>query len=165
MIREITDESELRRSVDVIRESFRTVADEFGLTEGNCPTNPAFITLERLEALRGKSVKFFGLYEEEEQIGFVALEKADAGVYYLEKLAVVPDRRHNGHGKNLVEFVCDHAIAAGGTTVSIGIMDNHTLLKDWYKTLGFTQTGTKRFEHLPFVVSFMEKRLEKAGSP
>ena len=159
MIREITDESGLRRSVDVIRESFKDVADEFGLTEGNCPTNPAFITLERLETLREKGTEFFGLYEEEEQIGFVAIEKADTGVFYLEKLAVLPRHRHNGHGKNLVEFVCDHATAAGGTTVSIGIMENHTLLKNWYKTLGFIETGAKQFPHLPFVVCFMEKIL------
>ena len=164
MIKVITDVSGLRRSVAVIRESFKAVADEFGLTEENCPTNPAFITLERLEKLREKGAEFFGLYEDGEQIGFVALEKAEGGVHYLEKLAVVPGHRHKGHGKNLVDFACDYTAAAYGTAVSIGIMDNHTLLKDWYKTLGFIESGTKRFEHLPFAVCFMEKRLDRSNS-
>jgi ribosomal protein S18 acetylase RimI-like enzyme len=165
MIREIADESGLRRSVAVLRESFAPVADEFGLTEKNCQTNPAFITRARLEALRKKGVEFFGLYEDGVQIGFVALEKAEGGVYYLEKLAVAPAHRHKGHGKRLVEFACEYAFSAGATTLSIGIIDGHTVLKAWYKTLGFTETGTKDFPHLPFIVRFMGKSLEEAGAP
>ena len=159
MIEEITDRDTLRPSVAVIKEAFEGVAAEFGLTRERCPTNPAFITLERLEALRERSVQLFGLYNEGHQIGFVAIETAANGVFYLEKLAVLPEHRHKGYGKELVDFVCEHAAAEGGKAVSIGIMDNHGLLKKWYKLLGFVETGTKQFPHLPFTVCFMEKRL------
>jgi GNAT superfamily N-acetyltransferase len=159
MISEITGEAALQASAAVIRESFKGVAAEFGLTKENCPTNPAFITTERLAALREKGVRFFGLYESERQIGFAAIEKADNAVFYLEKLAVLPEHRHKGYGKNLVDFVCQYTAAEGGKAVSIGIMDDHTLLKDWYKTLGFIETGTRLFQHLPFTVCYMEKRL------
>jgi len=42
IIKEIITLEELNLSVDVIRNSFCTVADEFGLTVENCPTNAAF---------------------------------------------------------------------------------------------------------------------------
>ena len=159
MIEEIKNEETLRQSVAVIREAFAGVAAEFGLTRESCPTNPAFVTRERLEILREKGVLFLGLYKGDRQIGFVAIEKADNGVFYLEKLAVLPLHRHKGYGKELVDAVCERAVAEGGTVVSIGIMDNHGLLKKWYKGLGFAETGTEQFQHLPFTVCFMEKRL------
>jgi len=36
------------------------------------------------------------------------------------------------------------------------MIDGHTVLKEWYKSLGFVQTATKKFERLPFLVCFME---------
>ena len=70
-----TDE-QMRESVSVLRESFRTVADEFNLTEQNAPTNPAFLKVDALYQLRVKGIEMFGLYHGAEQIGFVALENA-----------------------------------------------------------------------------------------
>ena len=89
MIREISTESELRKSVKVIRDSFRTVAVEFKLNRENCPTHPSFITLNQLTELKNKGTKFFGYFVENIQIGFVAVEKANENIYYMEKLAVL----------------------------------------------------------------------------
>lgn len=159
MIREITNKTEMIQSVEVIRAAFKTVADEFYLTKENSPTNPAFINFDKLESLREKDIKFFGLFENDKLIGFVAVEKADDSIYYLEKLAVLTEHRHKGHGGRIVKFVCNHVKDKGGEKLSIGIIDEHEVLKEWYRTLGFAETGTKRFEHLPFVVCFMEKTL------
>jgi hypothetical protein len=46
IIREIINEDDLKNSVRVIRDSFSTVAVEFGLTHGNCPTHPLFTTIQ-----------------------------------------------------------------------------------------------------------------------
>ena len=159
MIKLISDKRELRQSVPGIRTSFKTVADEFHLTEENCPTNPAFIDLDGLISLMEKGAEFFGLYEEDELIGFGAVEKADESTFYLEKLAVLPEHRHKGHGERIVEFACNHVKDRRGKKLSIGIIDEHIVLKEWYKTLGFIETDVKRFGHLPFTVCFMEKRL------
>jgi ribosomal protein S18 acetylase RimI-like enzyme len=159
MIRQITGNRGIRESVAVLRASFRTVAEEFGLTEENCPANPAFVTLEKLDALRHKGATFFGLFEDTEQIGFVALEKATPDLYYLERLAVVPQCREKGHGTTILDFACDYVKGKNGKTISIGIMDNSTRLKSWYRSRGFVETGTRQFDHLPFVVCFMDKNL------
>lgn len=41
--------AELPACLEVIRKSFSTVAEEFGLTPENCPTHTSFVPLSRLE--------------------------------------------------------------------------------------------------------------------
>jgi diamine N-acetyltransferase len=155
-IKRINSQKDIENSVEVIRGSFKTVALEFGLNEDNCPTHPSLITLDKLLELR-KKAELFGLFLDDRQVGFVAVEKADGGVYYLDKLSVLPDYRHKGYGKKLVEFVVNYVEKHKGQKVSLGMINESTVLKDWYKQLGFRETGTKNFEHLPFTVCFMEK--------
>ncbi len=157
-IREISGRQDLENSIDVIRESFKTVALEFGLNEDNCPTHPSFITLDKLLELKGKA-KLFGLFLKDRQAGFVAVEKADDRVYYLDKLAVLPGCRHKSYGRRLVEFVVTYVQEQGGQKVSLGMISESTVLKNWYKKLGFIEAGTKNFEHLPFTVCFMDRSL------
>jgi ribosomal protein S18 acetylase RimI-like enzyme len=155
-IKEISTEDQITQSVEVIREAFGTVAREFGLTRENAPTHPFFSTREQLLELH-KRATFFGLYLDGAQIGFVVIEKAEGGTYYLGRLAVKPRFRHRGYGRKLTEYVIDYVRSRGGIKVALGMIDSQTVLKDWYKSLGFIQTGAKQFEHLPFVVCFMEK--------
>ena len=159
LIGEITDSGEVETSVEVIRQSFGTVAHQFGLTKENCPTHPSFVTLEQLKTLHAKGQRFFGLFQDGVQVGFVAAEKITEGEYALEKLAVLPSARHNGYGARLVRFVTDLAARQGARRLSLGMIDRHTVLKDWYKGLGFLETRTQEFSHLPFTVCFMEIEL------
>lgn len=163
-IREIISNTELEESVKVIRNSFLTVAEELNLTRENCPTNPAFIELSDLKVLRDKGVWFYGLFVDEAQIGFVAIEKANEKVYYLEKLAVLPQYRHRGYGRRLMEFVSEQVKSWNGEKLSIGIINENERLKRWYQIYGFEEISQKRFPHLPFTVCFMEKRLEEEFS-
>ncbi|UCB43718.1 MAG: GNAT family N-acetyltransferase [Dehalococcoidales bacterium] len=158
-IREITGLDELRNSARVVRNAFKTVALEFNLTRENSPTHPSFMTTGRLREDRNKGVKFFGLFLGDKQIGFVAVEKADASLYYIERLAVLPRYRHRGYGRQLMEFAFEFIRVNGGTKVSIGIINEHTVLKDWYKGLGFEEISIREFAHLPFTVCFMEKAI------
>ena len=159
MIRKITGDNGLQESIKVIRDSFITVAAELGLNEENCPTHPAFISLAKLKRLREKGAETFCLFHHSRQIGFVAVEKASGTRYYMEKLAVLPEYRHRGFGKRLMDFVFDYVEQRNGSTVSIGTINEHSVLKNWYSNYGFAETGAKRFEHLPFEVCFMEKKV------
>ena len=155
-IREVKNEHDLKNSVAVIRDSFKTVAVEFKLTQDNCPTHPSFMTLDKLLELKNKA-RMFGLFLNDVQVGFVAIERADDTLYYLDKLAVLPTYRHKGYGRKLVEFVLDNVKKHRGERVALGMINESTVLKNWYQELGFKETGTKNFEHLPFTVCFMEK--------
>lgn len=154
-IREISNAASIAESALVIRNSFRTVARDFNLTKENCPTHSSFTTAAALHVSKGK-MEFFGGFLGGEQIGFVALEKAGEKLYYMERLAM-PRYRHRGYGTSLVEFIANRVWAAGGGKISIGIIDESLVLKNWYKRLGFNETSTRKFGHLPFTVCFMEK--------
>lgn len=158
LIREILDD-EIESSARVIRDSYSTVALEFNLTSQNCPTNPAFITQEVLRNLKDKGINMFGLFVYGIQIGFVAIEKADEKKYYMEKLAVEPQHRHQGYGKILVDYVVNYVYSKKGIILSIGIINENDLLKKWYNDYGFKEIGCKKFVHLPFTVCFMEKEI------
>ena len=94
----IENPRDIENSVKVIRQSFQTVADEFGLNKSNCPAHPSLITLEKLLELKNKA-ELLGLFLDEKQVGFVAVEKGAGRTYYLDKLAVLPDFRHHGYGR------------------------------------------------------------------
>jgi GNAT superfamily N-acetyltransferase len=156
-IQEITASPDLKKCAEVIASVFRTVADEFGLTEANCPSHPAFVTVATLRELNDRGAALFGVYDTGELLGCVAVERADQSIWYVEKLAVLPAHRHAGLGRRLMEFAFDYVRGQGGKVVSIAIIDENRVLKGWYASLGFTETGSKRFPHLPFTVCFMEK--------
>jgi ribosomal protein S18 acetylase RimI-like enzyme len=158
MIREMTAR-ELDECAAVIRRAFGTVAEEFGLTAENVPTNGAFLKAERLLAERDKGFLQYGLLHDGAVIGYMQLEKAGEGTYYLEKLAVLPEHRHKGCGRQLLDFAKVKVRALDGKKIGITIIEENSRLKDWYAAYGFTHTGTKRYDHLPFTVGFMEMHL------
>ncbi len=43
--------------------------------------------------------------EDKEPVGCVAMVKSENGTFFLEKLAVLPDKQRKGYGKNLVDHV------------------------------------------------------------
>ena len=156
-IRGITDPAEFAGSVRVIRNSFKTVADEFGLTRENAPTHPAFFTLGRLKLMVSRGAMSFGLFIGDKQIGFIAVEPAQDGVFYIERLAVLPAYRHDGYGAKLTSFAIDYIRQHKGKKVALGMINEQTDLREWYKKLGFKEVRTQKFPQLPFTVCFMER--------
>lgn len=152
---------ELDVCAEVIRQSFATVAQDFGLTPENCPSNGAFLKTERLTAEQEQGKRMFALHSAGSIAGFVAVGCLEDGVFTIEKLAVLPEHRHNGYGKSLLDYAIQQAKNLGGEKISIGIIEEHTVLKNWYIMSGFVPTGSKVFEHLPFTVGFMEYQISE----
>ena len=147
---------ELDACAAMIRESFMTVAEDFGLTPGNCPTNGAFLPLEHLLNDFKNGNVMFGSFDEDQPVGFMQLRDKGEGIFSLEKLCVVPCCRHSGIGAKLLEKARTEAIRLGGHKITIGIIEENTQLKDWYLLNRFVHTGTIDLPHLPFLVGFME---------
>jgi ribosomal protein S18 acetylase RimI-like enzyme len=141
--------------------AFGTVAKEFGLTEESAPTNAAFTTFENLNRHLQNGLTLYGMFVETSLVGCVAIKqaKADGAVYYIERLAVAPDKRHHGYGGHLLSFAIERILERGGTTASIGLMDTNERLKKGYGSKGFMQHDRRRVEHLPFKVCFMSAQL------
>lgn len=156
MIEKINDLNMLGICQNIIQQSFKTVAENFGLTVENCPNHTSFITEDKLKKQFSDGADMF-LYEKDEKyIGYFSLIKKSRSVYELDNLSVFPEFRHMGISREMVEYAKNYANLKNGETISIGIIEENTVLKEWYKQLGFEHKGTKKFEHLPFTVGFME---------
>lgn len=140
---------------NLIRIGFRDVAERFGLTRENCPRHPSNCTDQWIEDDLDRGVTYRVLDWDRESAGCVALERAEGDTCYLERLAVLPHRRRRGLGKALVHHAIAEARMLNSNRVSIGIIADHVELNTWYKNMGFAETHTKQFEHLPFLVTFL----------
>lgn len=140
----------------LIRISFRDVAERFALTPENCPKHPSNCTDTWIEADLARGVRYFILSQGGEPVGCAGLERPRPSFCYLERLSVLPGWRRRGFGRALAEHVLALAGNGGAERAGIGIIADQTELARWYSGLGFVDTGTKRFGHLPFVVRFME---------
>lgn len=144
----------------IVHRSFATVAETLGLTPENCPSFAGFATTaENLAGKLGQDGCYcFGMFEGGLLIGFAALAPYGGG-HELTRLAVLPEKRHCGYGRQLVNAVLDKARELGLPGVGLGMIDENTVLKEWYRTLGFTVTDTSRYPHLPFTVCAMFKSI------
>lgn len=117
--------------------------------------------MEKVRAELHKGVVYYLAEVDGRAIGCVALEKADQYIFYLERLAVLPDARKQGIGEALVRHVFRLAATEEATAVSIAIIAQQTELQRWYEALGFVLVEHKHFAHLPFDVAFMKCEIGK----
>ena len=66
---------------------------------------------------------------------------------------------HKGYGKQLLDFPKLKARDLGCTKIRIDIIEENTILKNWYLQNGFVHLLTKQFDHLPFYEGYMEVQL------
>jgi GNAT superfamily N-acetyltransferase len=147
----------------LIRDSYRNVAQRFGLTPENCPKHPSNCTDVWIRNDFDRGVSFYLLEHNGRPAGCAALESPEPALGYLERLAVLPANRRQGFGHRLVDHVFRQAGIAGIHKISIGIIAAQTELKNWYQKIGFVEGDTKEFSHLPFSVTFMLCHLADQG--
>ncbi len=139
----------------LIRGSFHDVAERFGITPENCPKHPSNCTDKWIENDFIRGVSYYILENDGLSQGCVALEKSGLDTFYLERLAVLPEARGRGCGGRLVRRAFAEAKALGAKEISIGVITGEKKLRDWYKKIGFLEEKTKKFKHLPFLVTFL----------
>ena len=161
MIRQIQI-SEFPVAVEMLRTSFLTVAKELDLTEENCPRHTAFsTTLEELHKHYNRGWLMYGLYEDTRLSGYVSLSKSREtdGEYELHNLGVLPECRHKGYGRELIDFCKNKVKELGGDKITLGMVEENTRLKNWYMQNGFIHTGSKKFDGFTFTAGFMEFKI------
>ncbi len=156
MIIKVNSIKQLNICIDIIHKSFQTVADEMNLTKENCPSYTAFMPIEKLISQFENNTPMLLYQYNGHFVGYFSLSINDDSVE-LNNLAVLPEYRHLGIGKELVDYAITYSKnILGANKIKIGIVEENTILKEWYEKIGFVHTGTKKFEHLPFTVGFME---------
>ncbi len=162
MIRK-AERADLPECVKVIRNSFQTVADEFGFTEENAPRFTAFATTEeRLVWQMDGEHRLMYLDEEDGRIcGYYSLRMNGDGTCELSNLAVLPAYRHKGIGGELLRHSMMTAGEHNCSEMKLGIVEENTVLRKWYERSGAVHTGTEKFDFFPFTCGYMTIGLEK----
>lgn len=158
MIR-FVERDEIPQCAEIIRKSHATVAAEFKITRENSPGHTSFISDDRLYQQFDGGYPMFVLLENDEKVGYFSLEKKDESVFELNNLSVIPEKRHCGYGKIMIDYASEYAKQLGASKLTIGIIDENERLKSWYMKNGFTYLGSYRFPNFVFTAGFMEKAL------
>lgn len=160
MIRKIKSE-EIPICVEVIKKSFLTVADEYGFTEENAPRFTAFATTQdRLYwHMDGEHRPMYVFEEDSVLCGYYSLLLQGNGECELNNLAVLPEYRHKGIGRQLLAHSFNIAKELGCKIVNIGIVEENRVLRKWYELNGVIHIGTKKYDFFPFTCGYMKKEL------
>lgn len=147
--------------VKVIKDSFLTVAEEFGFTAENAPRFTAFsITEERLLwQMNTEHRPMYAFFDIEKIVGYYSLQLLENNECELNNLCVLPSYRHKGIGEKLLKSAFDETIKLSCTKISIGIVEENTVLRKWYEAFGFVHTKTEKYDFFPFTCGYMEKLL------
>ena len=156
MIREVRRE-EIPACVRVIRNSHQTVADTYGFTTENAPRYVAFATDENrlLWHMDGEHRLMFA--EEEDGIirGYYSLLLKKDGECELGNLSVLPEYRHRGIGTALLQHSVRIAREHHCRVMRLSIVEENTVLRQWYEQNGAVHTGTEKFDFFPFTCGYM----------
>ena len=156
MIREVRRE-DIPACVRVIRNSHQTVADTYGFTTENAPRYVAFATDENrlLWHMDGEHRLMFA--EEEDGIirGYYSLLLKKDGECELGNLSVLPEYRHRGIGTALLQHSVRIAREHHCRVMRLSIVEENTVLRQWYEQNGAVHTGTEKFVFFPFTCGYM----------
>ena len=156
MIREVRRE-DLPECVRVIRNSHRTVADEFGFTPENAPRYVAFATDENRLLWHMYSEHRLMFLDEENGVvrGYYSLLLKDGNECELGNLSVLPEYRHQGIGTELLRHAVGIAREHHCSVMRFSIVEENSRLRKWYERNGAVHTGTEKFDFFPFTCGYM----------
>jgi ribosomal protein S18 acetylase RimI-like enzyme len=143
----------------ILNRSFLTVAKTFGYTAEQVPSFPAFIDRGVIVGQLQEGFKIFGAKSDNVIAGCAGYKAIDGTTGVIERLAVLPEYRHRGIGKHLLEFIEITIRGNKGTIAELSIVDNNLVLKNWYKRLGYQEWSIEEHPQLPFKVCVLQKWL------
>lgn len=148
--------NDFEKCAEIIRKSFITVAKEFNITKENAPNYIAYsITSDKL-AQQFSNGRIMYLYEREDSvIGFFALEII-GDECELNNFCVLPEYRHKGIGKNMLNYAISLAKDYNMRKIKLSIVEENTVLAEWYSSFGFIHTHTVKYDFFPFSCGYME---------
>lgn len=152
---------DLDECVAVIRESFMTVAEEFGFTAENAPRFTAFATTKERLVWHFEQEKrpMFVYCDRNRIVGYYSLLKQNEQECELNNLCVLAEYRHKKIGGQLLAHAFCEAKKLGCSQVNIGIVEENKRLREWYEANGAVHIGTKKFDFFPFTCGYMQKSI------
>ena len=148
---------ELQDCLQIFRKGYETVALELGLTDENCPDRGrASLTLEKLVIQFESGAMMYGFFTNDNLVGFLGMKKLENGDFEIDDIIVLPEHRHNGYGKELLDFSKQRAKELGASKIKLSMIDGNKRLKKWYESNGFITVSYEQYENAPYKVGSME---------
>jgi len=135
---------------EILNKAFITVAEQYGFTRENAPIFPAFINPDRVEANLSRGLKMYGYEIDGKTAGCAGYSFYKDEIYIIERLAVLPEYRHMGIGKKLMEFIENEIRKNNGKTAEVHVVDKNIVLREWYKKLGYREIRIDKIKTMPF---------------
>ena len=88
--------------------------------------------------------------------GYYSLKLLDSGECELSNLSVLPKYRHQGIGEKLLKHAMDTARKQHCKVINLGIVEENTVLRQWYERNGAVHTGTEKYDFFPFTCGYMK---------
>jgi len=145
---------------DILNQAFMTVAIQFNFTKENAPRFPAFIDLNVIENSMNNGLKMFGYELNKQIVACVGYSHYKDQIYFIERLATLPEYRHLGIGKKLMKFAENKIRENNGKIIEIHVVDVNKTLIDWYKKLDFIGIRIDEIKAVPFNSYVMNKNLD-----
>jgi ribosomal protein S18 acetylase RimI-like enzyme len=144
----------------ILNKAFITVAQKYEYTKENAPGFPAFINYDIIENQLNNGLKMYGYKIDEKIIACAGYSYNKDQIYFIERLATLPEYRHLGIGEKLMNFVENKIKEKNGRIAEIHIVNNNEILKTWYIKLGYKEIKLEEPKTLPFKVGILNKELK-----
>jgi len=152
-----------RLVTDILNKAFMTVALQFNFTKETVKRFPAFIESDIIDNQLKNGLKMYGYNEDNKIVGCVGYSFYKDKIYMIERLGTLPEYRHKGIGKKLMEFIENKIRGNGGEIAEIHVVDINEILINWYKNMNYKQIRTDKLydgeRKLPFNSCVMNKKL------
>ncbi|MDQ1281025.1 MAG: hypothetical protein QG670_2289 [Thermoproteota archaeon] len=144
-----------------IRESFKNQALELELTVEKHSGYAAFETSQKVNKRIKRGEHVVLAYVGEKPVGTItfSVDSEQPVNGWIERLAVLPEFRRNGYGRELMGYAEEQLMKEGVARVELAIVKQFKHLQDFYEQLGYMPTETMKYEFLPFEILYMEKHL------
>ena len=96
-----------------------------------------------VDALKASNIRFFSAWQGDNLAGCVAIKTLDNQMAELKSMRTAKAFRGQGIGQALLQFIIDHALAQGFTSISLetGTQDYFAAARALYRKFGFTDCG------------------------
>jgi GNAT superfamily N-acetyltransferase len=150
---------DLSDCLQTIHRAFLPNCETYGFTKENYPDCAAFLAYEDLLEEKRNGTHIYAIRIDGVIAGCVMLKRTQQDVYSFRRFAVLPEYRHLGFGKQLVEHCRRKAKEYGGKKLRLLMIYQNAHLRALYESYGFTLKEIGHDAQHPFEYGIYEMEL------
>lgn len=98
----------------------------------------------------------FSYFISEKIVGFLEFHILENSTLKIDNIVILPEYRNMGIGTKFLRYLKEFCKNNGYTKLTLGMIDDNTMLKKWYIKNGFSESHKVKFPKAPFTTVYME---------